>query len=91
MNPWVFPATDARVPVGVQSIGKQLADRQRDPEKRLENRTKATTSLAVPGGRWTPLPCPNPTERDYFDPENTTPSFLAPFSVNAISAREASS
>jgi hypothetical protein len=41
------------------------------------------------GGR---TPPPYPTDRDfYFDPENTTPSFLAPFSVNAISAREAPS
>jgi integrase len=27
--------------------------RQRDPEQRLKNRTKATTSLALSGGKWT--------------------------------------
>lgn len=53
LSPWVFPATDTRVPVCVKSFGKQLADRQREPEKRLKNRTKATTSLALPGGKWT--------------------------------------
>jgi integrase len=53
ISPWVFPATDTRVPVCVKSFGKQLADRQRDPEQRLKNRTKATTSLSLPGGKWT--------------------------------------
>ena len=53
LSPWVFPATDTRVPVCVKSFGKQLADRQRDPEQRLKNRTKATTSLALSGGKWT--------------------------------------
>ena len=53
LSPWVFPATDTRTPVCVKSFGKQLADRQREPDKRLQNRTKATTSLALPGGKWT--------------------------------------
>jgi len=53
LSPWVFPATDNRKPVCVKSFGKQLADRQREPEKRLSNRTKATASLMLPGGRWT--------------------------------------
>jgi integrase len=53
LSPWVFPATYTRVPVCVKSFGKQLADRQRDPEQRLKNRTKATTSLALSGGKWT--------------------------------------
>jgi integrase len=53
MSPWVFPATDARNPVCVKSFGKQLADRQRGTEQRLKNRTKATTTLALPGGKWT--------------------------------------
>jgi hypothetical protein len=53
LSPWVFPATDTRAPVCVKSFGKQLADRQRDPEQRLKNRTKATRSLSPPGGKWT--------------------------------------
>jgi integrase len=54
LSPWVFPATDNRRPVCVKSFGKQLADRQRPPEARLKNRSKATTSLSLPGGKWTP-------------------------------------
>lgn len=53
VSPWVFPATVAALPVSVKSIGKQLSDRQREPERRLANRTKATQALALPGGRWT--------------------------------------
>lgn len=53
LSPWVFPATDPTQPVCIKSFGKQLADRQREPERRMTGRTKATTSLALPGGRWT--------------------------------------
>ena len=53
LSPWVFPATDNSRPVCIKSFGKQLADRQREPEARMSNRTKATNSLALPGGRWT--------------------------------------
>lgn len=53
LSPWLFPATDNRKPVCVKSFGKQLADRQREPEQRMSNRTKATTALMLPGGRWT--------------------------------------
>jgi integrase len=53
LTPWVFPATDNRRPVCVKSFGKQLADRQREPDARLSNRSKATTALRLPGGRWT--------------------------------------
>lgn len=53
LSPWVFPATDNRRPVCIKSFGKQLADRQREPEQRLSNRTKATTSLQLAGGKWT--------------------------------------
>jgi len=52
-SPWVFPATDASVPVCVKSFGKQLSDRQREPERRMAHRSKAVQSLALPGGRWT--------------------------------------
>jgi integrase len=51
--PWVFPATDRTRPVCIKSFGKQLADRQREPEARMSNRSKATTALMLPGGRWT--------------------------------------
>ena len=51
--PWVFPATDRAEPVCIKSFGKQLADRQREPEARMSNRTKATLALALPGGKWT--------------------------------------
>lgn len=53
LTPWVFPSTDNRRPVCIKSFGKQLADRQREPDARLSNRSKATTALRLPGGRWT--------------------------------------
>lgn len=53
LAPWVFPARDSRRPVCVKSFGKQLADRQREPDQRLSGRSKATDSLALAGGRWT--------------------------------------
>ncbi len=53
LSPWLFPATDNGRPVCVKSFGKQLADRQRDPEQRMSGRAKATTSLLLPGGKWT--------------------------------------
>jgi integrase len=51
--PWVFPSTAASGPVCVKSFGKQLADRQRPPEKRMSGRARNTTALLLPGGRWT--------------------------------------
>ncbi|MBA3477953.1 MAG: tyrosine-type recombinase/integrase [Lautropia sp.] len=53
LSPWVFPATNNARPVCIKSFGKQLADRQRAPEQRLLNRSKATTALMLPGGKWT--------------------------------------
>jgi integrase len=53
LSPWVFPATDAARPVCIKSFGKQLADRQRPPEQRMANRSKATTALMLAGGKWT--------------------------------------
>ena len=50
---WLFPNTAGKAPVDIKSFGKQLADRQRDPNKRLQNRAKDTTSLTLAGGRWT--------------------------------------
>jgi len=53
LAPWVFPATDNARPVCIKSFGKQLADRQRDPDARMMNRTKATEALRLVGGKWT--------------------------------------
>jgi integrase len=53
LSPWTFPATDNARPVCTKSFGKQLADRQREPEARLKNRSKATEALRLPGGKWT--------------------------------------
>jgi integrase len=50
---WVFPNLAASGPVNVKSLGKQLSDRQREPTQRLRGRTKATSALVLPGGRWT--------------------------------------
>jgi len=52
-SPWVFPARDARRPVCVKSFGKQLSDRQREADQRMTGRSKATSSLQLPGGKWT--------------------------------------
>ncbi len=50
---WVFPNTALKGPVGSKSLGKQLSDRQREPSRRLQGRTKDTSALMLPGGRWT--------------------------------------
>jgi integrase len=50
---WVFPNTALTGPVGSKSLGKQLSDRQREPSRRLQRRTKDTSALVLPGGRWT--------------------------------------
>ena len=52
-SPWVFPNTRGTGPVCVKSFGKQLADRQREPDRRMQHRTQLTTSLVMAGGRWT--------------------------------------
>jgi integrase len=51
--PWVFPSRSLERPVCIKSFGKQLNDRQREPEKRMSGRSKGTRSLVLPGGRWT--------------------------------------
>lgn len=51
--PWVFPNTSGKGPVCVKSFGKQLADRQRPADRRLQHRSKATAALMLPGGKWT--------------------------------------
>jgi integrase len=53
--PDVLPDTKGRIagPVDVKTFGKQLADRQREPERRMSGRSKSTNSLVLEGGRWT--------------------------------------
>ena len=51
--PWVFPNTAGTGPVCIKSFGKQLADRQRPPDRRMQHRSKATEALLLPGGKWT--------------------------------------
>jgi len=52
-SPWLFPNATGKEGVCVKSVGKQLADRQRAPDKRLKNRSKSTLALVLAGGRWT--------------------------------------
>jgi integrase len=51
---WVFPGTDRTLPVCVKSLAKQLSDRQRREDQRMQHRAKNTSALLLPGGRWTP-------------------------------------
>jgi len=51
--PWLFPNRDGDGPVCIKSFGKQLSDRQRPADKRMQHRSKGTSALALPGGKWT--------------------------------------
>ena len=51
--PWVFPNRAADGPVCIKSFGKQLADRQRTAERRMQGRSLQVDALTLPGGRWT--------------------------------------
>ena len=53
LSPWVFPNDAGDGPVGVKTLGKQLSDRQREAKGPLRGRSRSTTSLSLPGGRWT--------------------------------------
>ncbi|OGB05447.1 MAG: hypothetical protein A3G29_10840 [Burkholderiales bacterium RIFCSPLOWO2_12_FULL_64_99] len=53
LSPWIFPGENNRLPIKRASIGKQIADRQKDQGSRLKQRTKAHDSLRLPGGHWT--------------------------------------
>ena len=52
-SPWMFPNVRRTGHVDITTFGKQLADRQKDPTRRLKGRTAASSALALPGGRWT--------------------------------------
>lgn len=51
--PWLFSNAAGTAPITPQTFGKQLADRQRTPDRQIEGRTKANEALTLPGGRWT--------------------------------------
>lgn len=61
-SPWLFPASrvkknaapDAEGHVCVRTAAKQVADRQRGDAVPMSGRSKNTTSLMLPEGRWTP-------------------------------------
>lgn len=53
VSPWVFPNNAGTGTVDIKSFGKQLADRQRPSEKRMNGRSVETSGLSLPGGRWT--------------------------------------
>ncbi len=50
---WVCPNSKGTGPVDVKSFGKQLADRQKEPEAQLKGRSKEAKSLQLSGGKWT--------------------------------------
>lgn len=50
---WVFPSAAGVRPIGTKALGKQLSDRQRAADKRIENRSKSTGALVLSGGNWT--------------------------------------
>lgn len=52
--PWVFPNASRKGPLDGKALGKQIADRQRPPERHLQGRSKLTRALGLDGGRWTP-------------------------------------
>ena len=51
--PWVFPDSKGTGPLDTKTLQKQIADRQRLGENRLNNRTKLVDILTMVGGRWT--------------------------------------
>lgn len=51
---WVFSNRSEDGHVDIRTFGKQLADRQRTPDRVIKNRSAAASALSLPGGRWTP-------------------------------------
>lgn len=51
---WVFPSRGADMPVSPKVLAKQLSDRQRPEDRRMQGRAKGTGALLLPGGQWTP-------------------------------------
>jgi integrase len=52
---WVLPSARSDGHIDAKTITKQIADRQREPNKGpLTGRTKAAQALVLPGGQWRP-------------------------------------
>jgi integrase len=49
---WLFPNRDGESHVCIKTLTKQIGDRQ--TETPMQGRSKDSTSLSLPGGRWTP-------------------------------------
>jgi integrase len=54
ITPWAFPNSKMDAPVCPKSTSKQVGDRQRYGKPIMKNRTQASDSLELSGGRWTP-------------------------------------
>ncbi len=54
VTPWAFPNSTINGPVCTKTITKQVGDRQRFNKGVMRNRTQASHSLELTGGRWTP-------------------------------------
>ena len=55
LSTWAMPASQKDSHVCVKSLAKQIGDRQRGADsKPMSNRTKLTSALILPRGKWTP-------------------------------------
>lgn len=54
LSAWAMPASHKDGPVCLKSLAKQIADRQRGDNTPMSNRTKETSALILPRGKWTP-------------------------------------
>lgn len=54
LSAWTMPASHKDGPVCLKSLAKQIADRQRGDNTPMSNRTKETSALILPRGKWTP-------------------------------------
>ena len=54
VSAWVMPASQKEGHVCVKSLSKQVGDRQRGDGAPMKNRTKLTSALILPRGKWTP-------------------------------------
>ena len=51
---WVYPSRRTGEHVDPKMVTKQVADRQREDDSPLKNRTKKHSALKLPRGKWTP-------------------------------------
>jgi integrase len=55
LSTWAMPASQKDSHVCVKSLAKQIGDRQRGADsKPMSNRTRLTSALILPRGKWTP-------------------------------------